>query len=182
MKSYHLTFLSKNKDSLNSKILFFTNTSALNFNVIKKYFQKKTKKHFLTILKSPHVNKSAQEQFESRVFSKQLTIFSPKKLQYAYLLKKIRNNLFSDVKIKIKCSVNKEKNSNIRLQIFNPDNFKLNINKIFRTQTNHSSSLKGRKIFDNKNNKKTKLFLQILDIYGELTQVSLDSSVGRAKD
>ena len=111
-----------------------------------------------------------------------LTIFSPKKLQYAYLLKKIRNNLFSDVKIKIKCSVKKETNSNIRLQIFNPDNFKLNINEIFCTQTNHSFSLKKKKISDNKNNKKMKQFLQTLDIYGELTKVSLDSSVGRAKD
>ena len=77
MKSYHLIFSAKNKNSLNYNFKFFKH-SLLNSNTIKKHFQKRTKKHFLTILKSPHVNKSAQEQFESHIFSKQLSIFSPK--------------------------------------------------------------------------------------------------------
>ena len=39
MKSCHLTFISKNKNSLNSAFLFFL--TNLNSNVIKKSFQKK---------------------------------------------------------------------------------------------------------------------------------------------
>ena len=66
------------------------------------YFPKKQKTNIFTILKSPHVNKKAQEQFEIFVFSKQLTLYSIKKLKYLFYLKKIQESLFSNVKVKIK--------------------------------------------------------------------------------
>lgn len=174
MKSYHLTFLSKNKNSLSRNFLLFTSNSSLNFHVVKKYFQKKTEKHFLTILKSPHVNKSAQEQFEFHLFSKQLSIFPFKRSHYTYILKKVRNTLFSDVMLKIKSSINKEKKNNTRLVIFNPNNFKLNINKSLITQKKRLDELKNikqLKNFDEKNNKKVKLMLQTFDIYGEFCKI-----------
>lgn len=182
MKFYHLTFLSKNKNSLHRNFLFFMTTSNLNFNVIKKYFQKKTKKRFITILKSPHVNKSAQEQFVSHKFAKQLTIFSSKNFQYAYLLKQIKSNVLSDVKVRIKCSLNKQKDTSNKLQIFNPDNFYLNLDKNILTQKKVLNDLRKTKSFTPKNVKKVKTFLKTLDVYGELVRISLDSSVGRAKD
>lgn len=169
MKSYHLTFLSKNKNSLNSAFLFFLKTSTLNFNVVKKYFQKKTDKHFLTILKSPHVNKKAQEQFEIRIYSKQLSIYSPKKLKYLFFLKKIQENLFSDVKLKIKFSITEKKQSQLRFNTFNPDNFKLNTNKNFTSQKNNLENFKRKKTCSNfKNTIEVKNFLTIIDTYGEL--------------
>lgn len=169
MKSYHLTFLSKNKNSLNSAFLFFFKTSNLNFNIVKKYFQKKTDKHFLTILKSPHVNKKAQEQFEIRIYSKQLSIYSPKKLKYLFFLKKIQENLFSDVKLKIKFSITEKKQNNLRFTTFNPDNFKLNINKNFTSQKNNLQNFKMKKNLSNfKNTIKVNYFLTAIDTYGEL--------------
>ena len=38
--------------------------------------QKKNKK-FITVLKSPHINKTAQEKFEFKMFSKVITFWSP---------------------------------------------------------------------------------------------------------
>jgi ribosomal protein S10 len=169
MKSYHLTFFSKNKNSLDSAFLFFLKTSTLNFNVVKKYFQKKMNKHFLTILKSPHVNKKAQEQFEIRIFSKQLSIYSPQKLKYLFFLKKIQENLFSDVKLKIKFSITKKKQNHTRFKVFNPDNFKLNTRKIFISQKNNLQDQKIEKnLLNFKNTIEVKYLLTGIDVYGEL--------------
>lgn len=171
MKSYHLTFSAKNKTSLNYNFKFFKN-SLLNSNTIKKHFQKRTKKQFLTILKSPHVNKSAQEQFESHIFSRQLSIFSPKNLKQIYVVKKIKNNLFSDLRVKIKCSANKNNKNKLRLQTFNPDNFKLNTTKKFVISQKQSlTDLKKRQhfnLFKTLTQKKLGVFLKTLDVYGEL--------------
>src|SRR6476620_2101567 len=130
MKHYQLTIISKNKKSAENGFLFFLkNSSELNLNIIKKYFQKKKKKNVLTILKSPHVNKSAQEQFESKFFSKQLSIYSSKNFQFLLFLKKIKTYLFPDVKIKIKFILNKNLSEKIGANILNPSNFKLNVLK-----------------------------------------------------
>lgn len=171
MKAYHLIFSAKSKNSLTYNFKFFKN-NLLNSNTIKKHFQKRAKKHFLTILKSPHVNKSAQEQFEAHIFSKQLSIFSPKHLKQIYVLKKIKNNLFSDIKVKVKYSVNKNNKNKLRLQTFNPDNFRLNINKKFAiSQKQSSTDFKKQKhssLFENATQKKLGTFFKTLDIYGEL--------------
>lgn len=168
MKIYNLTFLSKNQNSLNNAFFFFFNNPSLC--LLKKYFQKKTKKHFFTVLKSPHVNKTAQEQFETRTFYKQLILYSPKKLQHLLFLKKIQSNLFSDVMIKIKILVNKKKNSNIESKIFNPNNFKTNINQDSISQKYSLKTLKkkNKKHFKDIDNKKIKYFIKTFDIFGEI--------------
>ena len=75
MKSYHLIIQSRNQKSISTFFPFFLSSiQNLNFNVIQKYFEKKRKKKILTILKSPHVNKKAQEKFEFRYYSKQITL------------------------------------------------------------------------------------------------------------
>ena len=51
-----------------------------------KPFPKHKKRKFITILKSPHVNKTAQEQFEYRFFSKHFLIFSLKPQIFFLLL------------------------------------------------------------------------------------------------
>src|SRR6476660_9100922 len=123
MKHYQLTITSKNKKSIENCFLFFFN------NANKKNLKKKKKKTILTILKSPHVNKSAQEQFEFKLFSKQLSLYSQKNFQILFFLKKIKIYLFPDVKMKIKFILNKNLSEKIKVHIFNPTNFKLNVLK-----------------------------------------------------
>ena len=176
MKFYHITITSKNKKSINDFLVFFFNNLKLNYTVIKKYFQKKKKKKILTMLKSPHVNKTAQEQFESRLFSKQLTIYSPKNFQAVIFFKKSKINLFSDVKLRIKFAINKKLTKNSQTYVLNPNNFQINfftnsINKT--TNIQKSETVKTFKtarylISHNLYLKQTKNFLSLLDAYGEL--------------
>jgi small subunit ribosomal protein S10 len=125
MTKYHLTLLSKNKTSLDNSFSLIFNYINSNNNILKKYSPQKTKKYFLSILKSPHVNKKAQEQFEFMVYSKQITINYYKTPELLFILKKLKDNLFSDVKLKIRLSLTK--NDNNRSKIFYLNNFKLNI-------------------------------------------------------
>ena len=85
---FSVTITSRNKNSTNDFFLFFNENTVYKSNVIKKYFQKKIEKKRLTILKSPHVNKKAQEQFESRLFKKQFTIHTTKNLNYLRVVHK----------------------------------------------------------------------------------------------
>ena len=124
MKSINITIFSKNQNSLNDFFFFCTdlyNTKYLKS--IKQYFTKKRKKKILTILKSPHVNKAAQEQFETRIFSKQFTIHSTQNFKYLFFLKKIKYYMFPDIKIKIKVTINKKNIEHWKLKIVDPDNF-----------------------------------------------------------
>ena len=115
---------------------------------------KRNLRKFITVLKSPHVNKTAQEQFESRIYSKQLTIYSSQKFQYLIFLKKIKTHLFPDINIKTGFKIVQDVTK--RKEVHNPDNFKIGL-------------------FANKNlsvsRTKTKNFIRILDIYGELTKI-----------
>lgn len=156
MKFYQITITSKNKHSLKNYFKFIIG-NIKNFNLLNKFSQKKTKRIFFTMLKSPHVHKKAQEQFEFTHFSKQITISTQTNLKFLTFLKKIKTNLFSDVNIKIKFQLNKKLQNNFQKKFFNPNYFKLNC-------------------FNNKNEKKnyllTKLqkIVKISDIYGELYQ------------
>ena len=176
MKHYQLTIISKNKKSAENCFLFFlNNTSELNLNIIKKYFKKKKTKNILTILKSPHVNKTAQEQFESRFFSKQLSIYSPKNFQFLLLLKKIKTHLFPDVKIKIKFILNKNLEAKTKINILNPSNFKLNILKKMTFQKyvlNDKKEIKNKRynLKKKSNLKNIQHLLKIFDMYSEIQE------------
>ena len=180
MIQYHITITSKNKNSIKDFFLFL-NKNFKNFNIITKYLKKKKSKKVLTILKSPHVNKTAQEQFETRLFTSQISVYYSKKNLLALIfLKKIKTYLFPDIKIKIKFTINKLLLEQTKLKTINPDNFKLN----FFYQKLKNKKLKSIKNYNNKlsNKKQTQYLLQILDTYGSLIKLCLDSSVGRAKD
>lgn len=185
MPQYHISITSKNKNSIKDFFLFL-NKIFKNFNIVTKYLKKKKKKKVLTILKSPHVNKTAQEQFETRLFTSQITIYySSKSLLFIIFLKKIKIYLFPDIKIKIKFTINKLLLKQTKLKSANPNNFKLNFfyNKLENKKLNYTKNYINK--FYNKkqtNLKQTQYLLQILDIYGNLIKICLDSSVGRAKD
>lgn len=166
MKTFNIIVTSKNKNSINNFFLFCNKTIPFNLNVIQKNFQKKTKKKKLTILKSPHVNKKAQEQFESRVFKKQFTIQITKTFKYLVFLKKLNTSLFPDIKIELQHMVN---NKNIeKIKIFNPYNFKINKYYEFKIYNLNLKYLKKKtNISKYSLTKKTNPLLKIFDLYGE---------------
>merc|ERR1712084_118009 len=69
-------------------------------NKLKLISKKKFKKRF-TVLKSPHVNKNAQEQFEFNLFSIDIAISKFQLSKLLIILKKIKNNFCYDIHIKI---------------------------------------------------------------------------------
>jgi ribosomal protein S10 len=163
MKHYHLIITSKTKKSIQD-FLTLLNDNSINSTVIKKHFTYKKKKKILTILKSPHVNKTAQEQFQLSFFYNQVTVYSNNIFQSLIFLKKIKNNLFSDLKIKIKFFISKSLFNKTQTKILTPNNFKLNTLNKFLIQKNRTKKL------EKKNYKQVIHLLKIFDLYGELVQ------------
>ena len=69
----YITVSSKSKETLKLFLAFLSKFK--HSNLIIKYFPKRKIKKFVTILKSPHVNKSAQEQFEFKINTKKLMLW-----------------------------------------------------------------------------------------------------------
>lgn len=165
MKFSHLVFYSKNNKSLLNAILFFlANSDNLN---TQKHFSKKTKKKILTILKSPHVNKTAQEQFEINTFSKQLLGYNIKSSKFLFFFKSLKENTFADLKFKIKFSFNKKKEKKTNSLLFTPTNLKLHQSKSAISQLASLSSIRST------NSKflyksQIKRMLGMLDVYGTI--------------
>ena len=70
---------SKNKLSITNYLKFIKkrfNKKKLKTKNIMFVFKKKIKTTVFTVLKSPHVNKTAQTQFENKLYRTQLTIYS----------------------------------------------------------------------------------------------------------
>jgi ribosomal protein S10 len=144
MKHYNIILTSKNRQSLKNITLLLSKNIKLTLNSITKSHQTNKKRSFITILKSPHVNKTAQEQFEYRVFSKQLTFSTPKH-QLLVLLKKVKNNLFPDVKIKIRFSIYKPLIKKTQEYVINPHNLKLGYFVRNKKQNQLTHKLKEKK-------------------------------------
>jgi ribosomal protein S10 len=152
---------SKNYNSLKSFVRIFkilTQTEELKLNKILKVFQKKRFKKIFTILRSPHVNKSAQEQFEYNLFAKHVNIKSHQILKTLIILKKIKTISFSDIELKIKFIINPKSKKDIFI-----NNLKLKKIRI-------GSKKKNRKIFrDIDKFEQIKLYLVCLNLYGKFS-------------
>jgi ribosomal protein S10 len=173
MKHYQLTITSKNKKSLNNFLIFLSINLKTNFNIIKKYSQKRKKKVVLTILKSPHVNKTAQEQFEIKFFSKQLSLYSPQNFKLLLFLKKVKINLFPDINLELKFVINKNLSEKKKTDTLNLRNFRLNCFKTSISQKNKLKSTFYCKKYSantNKSLKKISHFIKIMDLYGSYTK------------
>ena len=149
---------SKNKLSIANYLKFlkkYLRKKKLKFKNIIITFRKKTKTKVFTVLKSPHVNKTAQTQFEQRLYKNQLTVYSSNYLKLIYFVKYFSEKNFSDIKLKIKLI--KNKNNNFILK---------KTTSFLNIDVNPTS------------------FFKILDSLGEVNfkKIRLDSSVGRAKD
>lgn len=111
------------------------------------YFQQKQKQKVFTTLKSPHVNKTAQEQIEYRVFSKQINIFSFQILKFLIVIKQIQTKICPDIEIQIKFILNNKIIQKTKLIFLNPDNYY--------------------------NKEQTIFYLKLFDMYGELNFTKL---------
>ena len=166
---FHLKVSSKDKKVLENfgQLLVKLNTTSNSL----KFFSKRNVRKFITILKSPHVNKTAQEQFEFRFYTREFIISSFKPLTFFLILKKINNLSFSGIDLRVK-GLLKEGNKKV-LTATNPDNIHLNI------VTNYGLIQKKnlrRKVFQNKSfqifNKSfspSKRYIQLFDCYGEMS-------------
>ena len=169
----NLFISSKSLYSLNVFLIFFLkllNSKKLKVKVFKKIkINSKHQKNF-TVLKSPHVNKTAQEQFKTEIFNYNIYFFSLQSEKILLILKKLNNSLFHDINIKLKVSIDKKKKYRIRLNLINPDNYTLVSPYSIPVSINE--------------------YLQIVSYFGKskikkdffMTYVCLNSSVGRAKD
>jgi hypothetical protein len=128
------------------------------------YSQQKQERKVFTTLKSPHVNKTAQEQIEYRLFTKHINIFSFQLLKFLILIKKIQMKLCPDIEIQIKFVLNNKIIKKIKLISLNPDNYKTNSFSFYKKKDN-SSIKKVQKLNENQ----ILPYLKLFDIYGELS-------------
>ena len=143
---------SKNKETLQLFLMFLSKIE--NNNLLIKYFPKQKIKKFITVLKSPHINKSAQEQFEFRVYTKKLQISSPQHLKFLYFLKKSQITLFPFINLKLECIYNIKSQLNLISSKLDP----LNLNSNFFSRNLIKSDLQSQNLIQ---------YLNLLDCYGE---------------
>lgn len=125
-------------------------------------------KKIVTILKSPHVNKTAQEQFEKREKMVQICLISENFNKTIIAIKKILNMIFRDIKLTIEYLTNNYYNINNLLGVFKNTNFKINCpNKICKNKL-----LLFKKTIKNlyalKYPVELKTYLTILNNYGDI--------------
>lgn len=162
----NINIKSKNKNSLKQFLKIFkqfSNDKKLKLNQTLFLSKNKNKNKIFTILKSPHVNKTAQEQFKFVYYSKELKLNSSQTLKFLILLKNFQTIFFSDIQIKLNFVINPKKSKTKFINKFKPNNINLK-NKY------------------DINYKQIKLYLLLFHFYGKYKRISLNSSVGRAKD
>lgn len=121
-------------------------------------FSKHKTKKFVTILKSPHVNKTAQEQFEYRWYTQEFFINSPKPLTLLSFLKRSKTRLFSGMKFEVKKVVSTNQKKTLTLNLIDPDNIPLK---------EVIDCSKKNRLFLNK-------YLRLFDCYGEIYSNQLE--------
>ena len=97
---FYLKINSKTKELIFKFIYFFLNAEALSFSL--KSLNSYEKNKFVTVLKSPHVNKTAQEQFEYRLYSCHFIIHTNKPFLFLIFFKKILKYMFLGLNVEIK--------------------------------------------------------------------------------
>lgn len=166
MTNYKLIKLySKDKKSLKQFNTFFKKINEKWKNITFSLTHKKRKRQKITILKSPHVNKKAQTQYQSITYSMYIKcLFLDRKKNYI-LLKKIKNHLFPDVQIKIEQNVCEKKAKLISTKLFSPKKTYYYSNEktdtFLNTQKLLTFNMQRKPIL-----KETLHFLKVLDNYG----------------
>lgn len=97
-----LSIHSKNTNSLTNFLKFFYKLEKkriLKLRLYTKQYQKKKKNSFFSVLRSPHVNKKSQEQFEYNVYNKKLKVQVYQLNKFLCIWKWIKTKLFFDITI-----------------------------------------------------------------------------------
>ena len=125
---FNIHIYSKNYNSIKNFVGFLDSKfKTLEFNKI----NKTTTTSVVTVLKSPHVNKTAQEHFSFSCFTKNLTIKANNPLVLLLIIKTIKQKLFLDIKFKIKI-LNKNRSTNkLAKNQIHPNNFNMSNTKDF---------------------------------------------------
>lgn len=155
-----ISLQSKSLQSI-KKILIFLEKSCNDLNLVTfmKIQNKVTIRKGITVLKSPHVNKTAQEQFEFFVYRVQIKIFSYKYLLLLVFLKYLKSTVvFSDVLFKISLNATNAGFYTKIIEQVNPNNFYL-INYL-----DLKNELDFTRLFRN-----IPYYLILFDIYGQLS-------------
>lgn len=171
MNLFNITLASQNKDSLDGFYSLIRKSKNYNSKFIKKRFTVKKNYKRITLLKSPHVNKTAQEHFEKRTFTKQFQIHLSKNKKCLTLLKKLNYYVFPDLKITLTLLIN-QKNQNLKIsKVFTLNNFKLNRYKKVRNENikPDEHSFKNQTFL--KLNRKINFSLRIMDVFGESSKI-----------
>ena len=129
---FYITIYAKEKTTLGKFMNFFSKVNVVALNFFSKK-QKKNKHKFVTILKSPHINKTAQEQFEYKFFTSQIVLYSTDLFFCFVIFKRILKKGFPGLKIKLLHSFDKKKQNKILSSFLNPDNILLK-NKITKNK------------------------------------------------
>jgi len=147
---FYLKASSKNQKVLKSFIMFLSKFHDLPVAI--KHIPSRKKRKFITVLNSPHVNKSAQEQFEFRYYNEHFLIVSSKPSLFFLILKKIKACCFSGLDLQVKRVLNQEARYLSTLTTISPDNVKLS--KLSKIQASPTPALQK--------------YIQLFDCYGEI--------------
>jgi ribosomal protein S10 len=107
MHIFKIFIQAKHKTYITNFIKLFNKKSKTHLKSIKRDFKKKKSKFFFSILTSPHVNKRAQEQFETRVHKLQLKVDTLEPLKLIIMIKRLYSQALPNLRIKIKLKVHK---------------------------------------------------------------------------
>lgn len=99
MTNYKIKIYSKKKNSLNFFLKFLERLQ--NYQLIFSFSRKKAKRKRITVLKSPHVNKKAQEQYQFITYFNKILYITWDKKKGTVFLKKIKDTVFPGLRISI---------------------------------------------------------------------------------
>jgi ribosomal protein S10 len=150
-------------------------TKIKSLSIFLKSFPTYEKRKFVTVLKSPHVNKTAQEQFEYRFYCKRFLISSVKPLTLFSLLKKLKNLSFLGMNLKVIGLFGKNRTNKHSLKMISPDNIVLTnipkryVNNKQKFKTNKQARISQTVSNNSRNSLLLKKYIQLFDLYGEIS-------------
>ena len=169
MQKYYLKVSSTNEKSLKTFLSFLLKHFKTEFNITQTQAPTQIKRKRVTLLKSPHVNKTAQEHFEVATFTKRMVLETKYSIKSLMFLKKTLNSLFQDISIQLELVSSKNLSKKTRFLPFNPNNFKLFKKVLGKNGKKHLKLMKKAK---NRNIQVKSLagfaqFLNKISIFGE---------------
>lgn len=124
---FHLKISAKDKNVL--KLFFKTLAESSEHISLIKHLSYNNAMKRITVLKSPHVNKLSQEQFEYRLYECTLKISSSQILKEIIKLKQLKEETFAGIKLKTKLFYDKQMGLASNFQNMNPNSMSLDFLK-----------------------------------------------------